>query len=141
MELTPVFVVGFLVLGTYKLFELFVRKSERLAIIEKLVAFSGDKVFSGSIKLPDISFGSDSGSWALRVALLLIGVGLGCLLGFFTQYYYFGDSPDWHIRQLAGIIYLAYIAIFGGAGLLVAYLIEMHHKSPYANKSAEGLTK
>ena len=97
---------------------------------------------SGSIKLPDISFGSNNGSWALRVALLLMGLGLGCLLGFFTQYYYFGDSSTkWEFRQLAGVIYFAFMAIFGGAGLLAAYLIERHHKSPYANKSLEGLTK
>jgi hypothetical protein len=142
-DLGPVLIVGTLVLGTYKLFELFVRKSERLAIIEKLVALSDDKVVSGSIKLPDISFGKpDNGSWALRIALLLIGVGLGFLLGFFTRYYYFGSANGWEARELTSVIYLAFIAIFGGAGLLAAYLIEQHYgKSPYANKSLEGLTK
>ncbi|GHT07792.1 hypothetical protein FACS189432_00380 [Bacteroidia bacterium] len=127
-DLSPIFVVGILVLGVYKLFELFVRKSERLAIIEKLFFLSENKEISGSINFPDISFGNaNNGSWALRIALLLMGVGLGCLLAFFIQYGLFGNNrfDDWQTRQLISVSYFSSIAIFGGAGLLTAYLIEL----------------
>jgi hypothetical protein len=119
--LVPILVVGFLILGTYKLFELFVRKGERLAIIEKLFTLTENKEISGSIKLPDISFGnSNNGSWALRVSLLLIGVGLGCFVAFIICM----NVP--YVDNVAGapVLFFSCIAFFGGAGLLAAYLIE-----------------
>jgi hypothetical protein len=134
-DLTAIFIVGFLVFGTYKLFELFVRKGERLAIIEKLFLPTENKEISGSIQLPNISFEkTDTNSWSLRISLLLIGVGLGCLLAFFTQYAmldplsYIYDKSDWAIRnsvnELKAIILFSYISIFGGLGLLIAHIIE-----------------
>jgi hypothetical protein len=128
-NLVPIFILGIIVLGIYKLFELFVRRNERLAIIEKLFSLSENKEISGgSFKLPEISFGNTGNySWALRVSLLLIGIGLGCLIAFFIQfgiYNYNTVLNNWQVEHLTGVIYLSLIAIFGGAGLLIAYLIE-----------------
>jgi hypothetical protein len=124
-NLDVIFIVGFLVLGTYKLFELFVRKNERLAILEKLFTLSENKDLSGNIKLPNISLGSsNNSSWALRVSLLLMGIGIGCVLAFTVQYNTFGDKNDWHIQATVSMLYFSFIAVFGGAGLLIAYLIE-----------------
>ena len=133
--LTPIFVVGFIVLGIYKLFELFVRRKERMILIEKLPeVINANEV---GIKFPEISFGKrDYGSWALRFALLLVGVGLGCLLAFIVQcglqYSLFDLSKlnmdDWHVREeisnLRFVLYFSFIAIFGGLSLFAAYLIE-----------------
>jgi hypothetical protein len=133
-DLTAIFIVGFLVLGTYKLFELFVRRSERLAIIEKLFLSTENKEISGAIQLPNISFGkTDVSSWSLRFSLLLIGVGVGCLLAFFTQYAMLDlsvsyDKDNWEVRnavnETKAFIHFSFISIFGGIGLLSAYLIE-----------------
>jgi hypothetical protein len=135
-NLVPIFIIGILVLGTYKLVELFVRKNERLAIIEKLFTLSDNKEISGAIKLPNISLGNDNkGSWPLRISLLLIGIGLGCLLAFITQYGLFDSFIDTQNQELTrearhqiysieSITNFSFISIFGGIGLLIAYLIE-----------------
>ena len=125
-----VLVVGCIVLGVYKMFELFVRKSERMALIEKLPAVLNADEAGKVIKFPEISFiKRDSGSWALRIALLFVGVGLGCLLAFFVQYSTFTwpirSGDDWNARREMGVVlYFSFIAICGGLSLLVAYWIE-----------------
>ena len=133
MELTAIFIVGFIVLGIYKLFELFVRKSERLALIEKLPAFLNTDEQGGKINFPEISFlKKNQGSWPLRIALLFMGVGLGCLLAFFIQYNVI-DYIERRISDLATnqelmhirfVLYFSFIAICGGLSLLGAYFIE-----------------
>jgi hypothetical protein len=128
MDITAIFIVGFLVLGIYKLVELLVRKKERLAIIEKLFTLSEKKEGQGDFHLPSLSFGNnDSGSWALKIALLLIGVGLGCLMSFVVstlmeyQMDMRGINYNYDLRSLSTF---SFIAVFGGIGLLIAYLID-----------------
>ena len=94
-------VVGIVCAGIYGLFELFVRKRERLAIIEKI----GDKLdasaFDGKLGLPNymrnFSFSS------LKAGCLLAGIGLGLLVGFIINIYYSGriviDEPNKKARQ------------------------------------------
>ena len=133
MNLAPVLVVGFIVLGIYKLFELFVRKSERIALIEKLPALLSSNEVGKAISFPEISFVKrDFGSWALRISLLLVGVGLGCLLAFIIQAgmldFASYNLKDWHareeMRQMRFVLYFSFIAICGGLSLFVAYLVE-----------------
>jgi H+/Cl- antiporter ClcA len=89
MELTAIFIVGFIVLGVYKLFELFVKKRERLMLIEKLVSLPSSTEVPEPIRLPKILFEKqDYGSWPLRISLLLIGIGLGCLSSVIIQLNY-----------------------------------------------------
>jgi hypothetical protein len=133
MELTAIFIVGFIVLGIYKLLELFVRKKERIMIIEKLLTLE-NKEASGSIHIPEISLGrQDLGSWPLRIALLLIGVGLGCIISFFIQHCLYNsfvdvNMNDWkveqNVSQIQFMLNFSLITIFGGIGLMIAYLIE-----------------
>ena len=96
-------VVGIVCAGIYGLFELFVRKRERLAIIEKI----GDKLdasaFDGKLGLPNymrnFSFSS------LKAGCLLAGIGLGLLVGFIinmcmaTNSYY---DDGWYRHEVAG---------------------------------------
>ncbi|MCL2651680.1 MAG: hypothetical protein FWD60_11750 [Candidatus Azobacteroides sp.] len=136
--LIPIFVVGFCILGTYKVFELFTRRKERILLIEKLASLSeneGDDDKRLKIQFP--SFGTnDSGSWSLRISLLLIGIGAGCLVAFFIQVIYFNSSSiqsywDWanQFRELIVMANFASISFFGGIGLLVAFLLEQKKKA------------
>ncbi|GHT01355.1 hypothetical protein AGMMS49525_01850 [Bacteroidia bacterium] len=133
-DLTPILVIGFIVLGIYKLTGLFVKKQERLTLLEKLPLIFENKENGGKINLPELSFGRrDYGSRTLRIALLLVGVGLGCIVAFFLEYYLFDafltqnfrKLDNWlHIEQLLFVLYFSFITIFGGLGLLIAYLME-----------------
>jgi len=127
MDLDAICIVGFIVLGIYKLFELFVRKNERLALIEKLTVLNTDV----PVKLPPIVFENKTfGSGSLKIALLLIGIGFGCVLGGILQYLLYNNEmvlrgdASFYFRQIVSAIYGACIALFGGAGLLIAFFIE-----------------
>lgn len=121
-------VIGIITIGVYKLFELFVRKKERLSIIEKI----GDKfdpaMIENKFSFPDTkelknTFGT------LKVACLLLGVGLGLLIGFFISNYYYGnvnwDNGHYYIREMVGVIYGASVLLFGGIGLLISFIVEL----------------
>ena len=138
MDFTAIFIIGFIVLGTYKLFELFAKRKERQLMIEKLAhLWEGDEDNEKRLKiqLPLISADNpDFGYWPLRISLLLIGIGLGCLLSFFLQSQTFGFNYDnyWdYYNHYAGIIVMinfATITTLGGIGLLIAFLIEQKMK-------------
>ncbi|MEG1332558.1 MAG: DUF6249 domain-containing protein [Bacteroides sp.] len=121
-------IVGIVFLGVYKLFELFVCKSERLKVIDKL----NDRLYSaditGKLSLPNyqqprFSFG------ALKAGCLMVGIGLGLLIGFFICLNAFPDYQtsisDWRGREVSSIIYGSCVLLFGGLGLLIAFLIEL----------------
>ncbi len=115
-------VVGIICAGIYGLFELFVRKRERLAIIEKI----GDKIdasaFEGKLGLPNY-MGRFSFS-ALKVGCLMGGIGLGLLVGFFLNLCFghlFWDRQD----RLMEVAFSSSVLLFGGLGLIIAFIIEL----------------
>ena len=116
----PPLIVGFITLGIYKLFELFVCKKERLLIIEKM----GDKFTPDMLghKINFSSIGNLSFS-SLKWGCLLMGLGLG-LLAAFAIHYNFQDfvSKKWDIQSM---VYGACLLLFGGFGLLTAFLVEL----------------
>ncbi|HEY6915208.1 MAG TPA: DUF6249 domain-containing protein [Paludibacter sp.] len=125
-------VVGIITLGIYRLFDLFVRKKERLTIIDKI----GDKFDSSMIEnkfsFPFISQ-SPATFGTLKIGCLLLGVGFGLLVGFFIcQVYVYGAIPNININhdayEISGVIYGASVLLFGGLGLLAAFLIEMKYR-------------
>ena len=113
-------VCGIFVLGFYKLFELFVCKKERLLIIEKM----GEKFTPDMLehKLNFSSIGNMSFS-ALKFGCLFMGFGLG-LLAAFAIHYNFEDFlfKKWEIQTT---VYGASVLLFGGLGLLTAFLVEL----------------
>jgi hypothetical protein len=122
-------IIGIITLGIYKMFELFARRKERLAIIEKL----GDKfdpaLLDFKFTLPGKSSNSSSFG-TLKIACLLLGIGLGLLVGFFivqnSTFTGFGKEFDYNnYRDSIGIIYGASVLLFGGLGLLVAFIVEI----------------
>ncbi len=120
-------VVGIITLGIYGLFELFARRKERLAIIERLGAPQQVPNFLNQFSLPGL--GSNGSFGTLKIASLLLGVGLGLLAGFFIGVFWLDELPqagasEWHIREASGVIYGASVMLFGGLGLLMAFLLE-----------------
>lgn len=138
-EFVAIFVVGIVTLGTYRLFELFVRRKERMALIEK-ISFNPDSKFSADqLYLP--LFKQKKGtvtSWVLNISLLMIGVGLGLIIAFFIVNGIAGDTLvaydyNWdmqrNINNYVEIIYFASVSIFGGLGLLASYFIEQKNRN------------
>jgi hypothetical protein len=134
-------VVGICVAGTYGLFELILRRKERLSIIEKVgdkldpsmlpPVFGGRPVFYNSAS-PRFSFG------ALKVGCLLIGTGLGLFIGFLINlvipelysYNFHDNDKMWDMwmhnsHNTFSVVYGALVLLFGGLGLLISFLIEM----------------
>ncbi|MDR0725827.1 MAG: hypothetical protein LBF59_07475 [Prevotellaceae bacterium] len=123
-DITAICIVGFITLGIYKVFELLVRRKERLTFIEKFFDHCERKEISSSFQMPPISFNNQNyGAGAFKIALLLIGVGVGALLNVFTIFWAEAARLDMNY-EIRGVISFAYIAIFGGLGLLISCLIE-----------------
>ncbi|MFT3740918.1 MAG: hypothetical protein QM786_19380 [Breznakibacter sp.] len=121
-------VVGIITLGIYKLFELFVRRRERLNIIEKV----GEKIdpsFLGEAHPIPVKISGRFSFGSLKAACLLIGIGLGLLIGYtisLNSLPYGGIySDNYQQNQLMGVIFGASVLVFSGLGLLTAFVIEM----------------
>lgn len=123
-------IVGTVTLGIYKLFELFARRKERMTIIEKL----GDKfdptMLGMKNTLPQMNMGNSTFG-TLKIACLLLGIGLGLLVGFSILQLNFPYSQinieHYIFRETQSVVYGASVLLFGGLGLLVAFLIELKH--------------
>ena len=109
----------------YKVVELFVRKRERLILINKITEISNTD-FKG-INL----YSSGNKFTGLRIGWLMLGVGCGFLFGFLINYtvtngqYATNFDNVWRYHSVAGgIVYVACICIFGGIGLLISYCTE-----------------
>lgn len=114
--------------GIYKVFELFVRRKERMVMIEKM-SFS-----EGILAPPDVTkwFSPPIPTFgALRLGLLLAGLGLGLVIAVFMNSYL-----DWQNMINASklpnrhgeFLYIALMLLFGGLGLVIAYLMEQKNR-------------
>jgi len=130
MYLTPVFIFGIIVIGIYRVFELFVRKNERMAIIEKLS--EQIKLSEANVDLNLPLFKYSKSNWALKISLLLIGIGIGVVVAYLMEWTQFGldvtnNAHYLYYRAKIEMVYYACVAFFGGIGLLSAYFIERKH--------------
>ncbi len=126
-DLTPALVLAVIGLTMYKIVELFARRKERLELIQKL---SGNNTNLNA----NLSFNNSNPFSSLKIGLLLVGVGLGCLIGIIIQttctdslsfqFDKLNEGVRENIDELVGTIYFACISTFGGIGLVTAYLIE-----------------
>ena len=121
-------VVGMITLGIYKLFELFVRKKERLAIIEKANVKADIEMLDSTLNLP-IKIITNSVYTTLKIASLLVGIGLGLLVGYLICYYsidgYSASDGGYQFRNISNIIYGSSVLIFGGLSLLISFFVEL----------------
>ena len=117
-------VVGIITLGIYKLFELFVRRKERLTIIEKM----GNNFNADLLPGHDISVSNTSKPYStLKVACLLLGIGLGLLTGFLILILGVNEAlmdNSGAAREIKSVVYGASVLLFGGLGLLIAFILE-----------------
>jgi len=122
-------VVGIITLGIYKLFDLFVRKKERLAIIEKIGEKFDSSMIENKFSFP-LKFESNGTFGTLKIGCFLLGVGLGLLVGYLICYNTLVgfNTGNYETRETAGVIYGACLLLFGGIGLLIAFLIEMKYR-------------
>lgn len=112
-------VVGTITLGIYKLFELFVCRKERIAMIEKLA----DRVNTGEINSnlslnlnysrSRFTFGS------LKSGLLMLGIGLGLLVAFFICInsfpgYTASRTGTWNVRQVSCMAHVYFFSVAQG---------------------------
>lgn len=127
-----ILIVATITWGIYKLFELFVRKKERLTIIDKLgERFSAEDV-KKAFDFPIFPQVRKSSFTSLKASLLLIGIGTGLIVSFLLQYHFLGvvdfDLNQWQVRENINefklILNFSGVSIFGGLGLFIAYLIE-----------------
>ena len=116
------------------MFDLFVRKKERLAIIDKISDKFDASMIENKFSFPLKNAGNGIFS-TLKVACLLFGVGLGLLVGYLicfnTVYGYNAMQLSGNAYEISGVIYGASVLLFGGLGLLVAFMVEMK----YLNKT------
>ncbi len=121
---------GIVFAAIYGLFELFVRRKERLAIIEKIgervdMTDFGKKLCLPSYSLPRFSFSS------LKAGCLLMGIGFGVLVGFICDVVLAANRHSLDFRNEYAAISSAYdasVLLFGGLGLIVAFVIETNMK-------------
>ena len=114
-------VVGIICAGIYGLFELFVRRKERLAIIEKISNNLDASAFEGKLGLPN--YMSRFSFSALKVGCLLAGIGLGLLVGFFINLSL--RNMYYQEHQFTEMAFSSSVLLFGGIGLIVAFVIEL----------------
>jgi hypothetical protein len=129
-------VVTFIIFSfIYMVFELFARRGERKMLIEKIVEIGKADVgrylneYLGNTGMANIFRMKSHGS--IRGALLMLGIGIGVMAGFFINYLLVGDaylasSRHWDVcnEEVVVVIYIASVCIFGGLGMLIAYFIE-----------------
>lgn len=120
---------GIVFAAIYGLFELFVRRKERLAIIEKISENLDASVFEGKVNLPSYGMARFSFS-TLKAGCLLAGVGAGLFIGFLLNWGFMQDAvfykDNWYTNQLISVVYGSSVLLFGGIGLLLSFVIETH---------------
>ena len=115
-NLIPIFIVGFTVYGTYAIIELFARRKERMAIIEKLSGGIDPESLKHQLGLFK---NNENTSWPIRIGCLLAGIGLGTLIVAIVELLPLATS----IRAIE-TMYLSSAALFGGIGLISAFFLE-----------------
>lgn len=116
----------------YKVIELFVRKKERLMLVDKLNTL--DNVNTNNINLSGL-FGEvkalQNQYLSLRIGSLLMGLGLGLLVGYLIVQLSYGTMGDvsWGVREVQNVIYGASTLLFGGMGLIAGFVAEMKMKN------------
>lgn len=116
----------------YKLFDLYVRRRERIMLIERMgTPETPDALKKGGAWNPSELLGDNPSKFtALRVGCLLTGLGAGLLIGFFILYAIQLDTDKYYDSS---VIYGACVLLGGGAGLLISYIIE-HKQSVKKDK-------
>ena len=115
--------------GIFKIIQLFVCRKERLILVENIARLAECKSEGQPIiNLPMINYGSTPIKFnALRWGCLLFGCGLGILVGYIMCIYTIPDyfnADKWWLSTYTSVIYSCCLFIFGGASLIISFIIE-----------------
>jgi hypothetical protein len=107
------------------LFELIVRRKERLALIEKIGEKFDASMVENKFAFPTFrTYGNPFGT--LKLACLLLGIGLGLIIG-----YHMSPTPVFNqngyntMNELTGVVFGGSVLLCGGFGLLISFIVEM----------------
>ena len=119
-------VVWICVSGVYGLFELYARRKERLALIEKMGDKLDNSLLDGKFNMINMSLQSFS---SLKIGCLLAGLGLGLLVGLLINSMLYSNNSfagmeNWSINRYIEMAYGASVLLFGGIGLLISFVVE-----------------
>lgn len=129
MDITQVAVVAIIFGSIYKVIELFVRRRERIMLIDKINPEDINRVDFN--KLMNGFSGANSRFVALRWGLFAIGLGLGFMVSTIVNSLSPVIFETWAMRQSVNV---GCILVFGGLGLVAAFFIEMKiRKSQHKN--------
>jgi multisubunit Na+/H+ antiporter MnhB subunit len=130
--LIPIVIVTVSAAGIYGIFELLAHRKERLKLIEKMGSDLNPDLLKPRFPWPVPAVDTTPrprGYGVLKAAGLLIGIGLGLLVATFVAYLnqelYFKMLSTGQINEILSALYGASVLLFGGLGLLTAFLIEM----------------
>jgi hypothetical protein len=127
--ITAPLITGIIFYFTYMVFELFVRRKERITLLEKMEqnlmppdpSILKNQFRSLLPSFPKKSFGG------LRTGCLLLGLGLGLFVGLLICVNLRNLYLDQHHGERETFYSVAYgssVLFFGGLGLIISYLIE-----------------
>ncbi len=122
-------IVGVIFYFIYMVFELFVRRRERLELIGKMGQVMNNpnlSVMNNPLE-SSISDGLRKSFTALRTGCLLIGLGVGLLIGLtinLSIYELIDMHSHWEREAFISIGYGSCVLLFGGLGLVISYIIE-----------------
>lgn len=118
--------------GVYSLFELYARRKERIMLIEKMSqGIDPDKLTGGMSPI----YSSNRSFVSLKAGFLLAGLGLGMVVALFIIRAVLlpGYMEDINfqsyevlnmVNEMRSVIYGSCLLLFGGIGLLAAFLVE-----------------
>ncbi|MCH5330105.1 MAG: hypothetical protein J1E04_03995 [Alistipes sp.] len=125
MDLTPVLVVGFIVLSIYKVIELCVCRRERVMLIEKLDR-EGLAEFIRNGGIPQNMLrpygGSNRHFGIMHLAAAMLGLGTGLVFTFSVLAGFFDfDHFPYYGRELCSG---GFILLFTGLALVISFIVE-----------------
>lgn len=125
-------IIGIIAVGVYGIFELLIRRKERIMVIENLGDKLDPSMIIGKLHLPSLSSQQSFGT--IKAAGLISGIGLGLLIGFVLAQF---ALPEYDVRylgnwdytrrydQIVAVVYGASVLLMGGLGLIVAFIVEL----------------
>lgn len=135
-------VVAIVFAGVYKIFQLFVCRKERLALIDNFTKMAECNTEGKStINFPAINYGEYNLKFnALKWGCLLFGCGLGILVGYIiciTTIPNYFIQDNWRLSYYTGVIYPSCMFLFGGAGLIGSFIVEYKLGLKNKNKNSD----
>lgn len=122
--------VVLIIFGTiYKVFELFLRRGERMKILDKIEEIKDVNLSGLDLNLPSFNSHIRGRFTALRGGLLALGVGLGLLIGqilaLVVQSTLLSQETDkWISFNCSSVIMASCVCLFGGLALVISYCME-----------------